>query len=404
MDYLEIFKTAYMTLRKNLMRTGLTTLGIIIGITSVILIVSIGEGAVKFVTDELSSFGTDYFQINPGTQGGYSIATGVNTLTTDDVKAIQNDTSLNNIKKVAYISMASGKVTANGEEAQKTIYGVTADMNEIMRSDMIYGDFISIDDQQSSERVAVLGSDVAEEFFGAETNPVGERIRINNTPFRVIGVSKSQSAMAGGMLNNTVTIPIEVVFNEFLGEEKIQEIDVSVHDESKINQTMEDVELLLRDRHKLREDEKSDFKITSAQDMLTTVQTITGLLTTMVTAISAISLVVGGVGVMNIMLVSVTERTKEIGLLKAIGAKEKDIMTQFLIEAVLMTIAGGVIGIILGIVGAFLISQVAHIPFVISIPAILTAVGVAAGVGIAFGYYPARKAAKMQPIEALRYE
>lgn len=403
MEYLEIFKTAYMTLRKNVMRTGLTTLGIIIGITSVILIVSIGQGAVKFVTDELSSFGTDYFQINPGGESFSSIS-GVNTLTVDDVKALQNDTSLNNVKKVAYISMASGKINANGEEAQKTIYGVTSDMNEILRADMIYGDFISLDDQQSLEKVAVLGSDVAEEFFGEETDPVGERIRINNTPFRVIGVSKSQSALAGGVLNNTVTIPIEVVFNEFLGEEKIQEIDISVHDESKINQTIEDVELLLRDRHKLREDEKSDFRITSAQDMLTTVQTITGLLTTMVTAISAISLVVGGVGVMNIMLVSVTERTKEIGLLKAIGAKEKDIMTQFLIEAVLMTVAGGIIGIILGISGAFVIAQVANIPFVVSIPAILIAVGVAAGVGIAFGYYPARKAAKMQPIEALRYE
>ena len=403
MEYLEIFKTAYMTLRKNVMRTGLTTLGIIIGITSVILIVSIGQGAVKFVTDELSSFGTDYFQINPGGESFSSIS-GVNTLTVDDVKALQNDTSLNNVKKVAYISMASGKINANGEEAQKTIYGVTSDMNEILRADMIYGDFISLDDQQSLEKVAVLGSDVAEEFFGEETDPVGERIRINNTPFRVIGVSKSQSALAGGVLNNTVTIPIEVVFNEFLGEENIQEIDISVHDESKINQTIEDVELLLRDRHKLREDEKSDFRITSAQDMLTTVQTITGLLTTMVTAISAISLVVGGVGVMNIMLVSVTERTKEIGLLKAIGAKEKDIMTQFLIEAVLMTVAGGIIGIILGISGAFVIAQVANIPFVVSIPAILIAVGVAAGVGIAFGYYPARKAAKMQPIEALRYE
>jgi putative ABC transport system permease protein len=219
-----------------------------------------------------------------------------------------------------------------------------------------------------------------------------------------VGVSNSSSALAGGILNNAVFVPITVVFNEISGQKVIQEVDVLVHDVNQINQTMEDVRVLLRDRHGLEEDEEDDFQIQSAQDILTTVQTITGLLTAMIVGISGISLVVGGVGVMNIMLVSVTERTKEIGLLKSIGAKEKDILSQFLIEAVIMTLSGGIVGIIIGISGAYLISLVAGIPFVVSIPAIVIAVGVSTLVGVAFGLYPARRAARLSPIDALRYE
>ncbi len=403
MDYLEIVKTALQTLRNNVMRTALTTLGIIIGITSVILIVSLGQGAVKFITDELSSFGTDYFQINPG-ESIFSSVAGSNTLTLDDVEAIKTDTSLTNVNLVAPIALTTKKVSANEEEESITIYGITPEMLDIFRIELLYGTFISTEEELTSERVVVLGSEVAETFFGKDTDPVGDRIRIDNTPFRVIGVTKSDSALAGNRLNQSIYMPIEIVFNEFSGSDIIQEIDVSVHNEEQIEQTMEDVKVLLRDRHSIEEDDKDDFQITSAQDILTTVQTITGLLTTMIAAISGISLVVGGVGVMNIMLVSVTERTKEIGLLKAIGAKEKDIMMQFLIESVVMTVCGGIIGILLGVGGAFLIAQAVNIPFVVSVPAVLIAVGVSAAVGIAFGYYPARKAAKMQPIEALRYE
>jgi putative ABC transport system permease protein len=404
MDYREIIITALQTLRNNIMRTALTTIGIIIGITSVILIVSLGQGAVQFITNELSSFGTDYFQINPGKSDFSSTFAGVNTLTLADVEAIKNDTSMTNIKQVAPLAVTTSKVSGNDEEESITISGVTHEMLEILRPEIIYGEFITEENESTSERVAVLGSDVADTFFGEETDPVGERIRINSTPFRVIGVAKSESALAGSILNKSIYVPIELVFNQFLGGDTIQEIDVSVHNENQIKQTMEDVEALLRDRHNIKEGDDNDFRIASAQDILTTVQTITGLLTTMIAAISGISLVVGGVGVMNIMLVSVTERTKEIGLLKAIGAKEKDIMMQFLIESVVMTLCGGIIGIILGVGGAYLIAKGVNIPFVVSFPAILIAVGVSAGVGIAFGYYPARKAAKMQPIEALRYE
>lgn len=402
MDYREIVKTALQALRSNLLRTSLTMLGIIIGITSVILIYSIGQGAVAFVTNELSSFGTDYFQITPGTSQFGSFSS--NTLTMDDVDAIREDKSLTNISRVAPFGMVSTQVSANGEEKFLSVSGVTPEIFDILRPDIIYGEFFTSESEASSERVAVIGSDVVDEFFGEDTDPVGERLRINNSPFRIIGVIKSNSALAGGILNKSVYVPINILFNELQGEEKLQEIDISVHNQDQINQTIEDVKTLLRDRHNIEEGEEDDFQIQSAQDILTTVQTITGLLTTMIAAISGISLVVGGVGVMNIMLVSVTERTKEIGLLKAIGAKEKDILAQFLIEAVVITLAGGLIGIVLGIGGAFLVAKVAHIPFVVSPGAVFIAVAVSMLVGIVFGLYPARRAAKLSPIDALRYE
>jgi putative ABC transport system permease protein len=249
----------------------------------------------------------------------------------------------------------------------------------------------------------VIGVDAVKDFFGEDASVVGETLRLDNKSFKIIGVARSDSALAGGFLNNSLFVPLEVA-KEFSGGERIQEIDVRVINSDAINQTIEDVELLLRYRHNIRDGEENDFVISSFQDILSTVQTITGLLTAMVAGISAISLVVGGVGVMNIMLVSVTERTKEIGLLKSVGAKQKDILTQFLIEAMVMTFSGGVIGVFIGVTGAFLITLVAPIPFTLSFPAIFIAVGVSTLVGLIFGLYPARRAARLNPIDALRYE
>jgi putative ABC transport system permease protein len=403
MEYREIVKSALQSLRRNVLRTSLTMLGIIIGITAVILIYSVGQGAVAFITNELASFGTDYFQINPGSSQVSTFA-GSDALSIEDVDAIREDTSLTNVKEVVPIAMASVPVSANGEEKELLVYGSTSESQTILRPEIVDGDFITPDEVSSSDRVAVIGVDAAETFFGKDTSPVGEVIKIKNKSFRVVGVMESSSALAGGFINNSLFIPINFVTKDILGREQIQEIDVSVYDQDSINQTIDDVEQLLRDRHNLDENDENDFRIASAQDILDTVQTITGLLALMIAGISGISLIVGGVGVMNIMLVSVTERTKEIGLLKAIGAKEKDILTQFLVEAIVMTLIGGIIGIILGILGAFLASVAFHIPFIVSAPAILIAVGVSTLVGVVFGLYPARRAAKLSPIDALRYE
>lgn len=403
MEYKEIIKSAATALRSNLLRTSLTMLGIIIGIASVILIVSIGQGAVSFVTNELTSFGTNVFSINPGSSGFSSFA-GADTLTLDDVDAIKKDTSLTNIKNVATNAMSSVTVLANGEEDSLLVQGVTPEILDILKPEIVEGEFITEENVLGNERVVVMGSGTVETLFGENASVVGETIRVDNKSFRIIGVARSDSALAGGVLNNSLYVPISVVMREFPNGNRVQEVDISVKDPNQMNQTIDDVEALLRERHGLEEGEENDFVLQSFQDVLSTVQTITNLLTTMVAAISAISLVVGGVGVMNIMLVSVTERTKEIGLLKAIGAKQKDILTQFLIEAVVMTLLGGVIGIIIGVSGAFLISMVVGIPFAISLPAIITAVGVSTLVGVVFGLYPARRAAKLSPIEALRYE
>ena len=403
MEYKEIFKSAIRALRNNKMRTSLTMLGIIIGITSVILIYSIGQGAVAFVNKELSSFGTDYFQINPGTSQISAIA-GSKTLTFKDLEAIKNDKSLTNIRLVAPQEMTSVKISANGEENELLVYGTTHETADILHPTILDGEFLTEEQEITSEKAVVMGKDAAEKFFGKDTSPVGQTIRINNRTFRVTGYISSASVLAGGFINNALFMPINVVTNDIIGEERLQEIDISVHDQNSINQTMQDVETLLRDRHNLKVGEKNDFQMSSAGDILSTVNTITSLLTTMIAAISGISLIVGGVGVMNIMLVSVTERTKEIGLLKAIGAKQSNILTQFLVESVVMTLIGGMVGIVLGISGAFVVSLVAHIPFVVSIPSIIIAVGVSTLVGIIFGIYPARRAARLNPIEALRYE
>ncbi len=405
MEYKDLFYQAVLSLKKNVMRTFLTMLGIVIGISAVILIVSIGQGAVQFITNELTAFGTNYFQITPGSSQLSSFAGGKKNLTLEDAEAIENDPSLTNVEQVISFATASVSISANGIDKSLLVYGMTHNAQDMLNVDMLHGEFLSEENELTSARVAIIGSDAVEDFFGEETNPVGELIRVDGKPFRIIGVAKSSSGFFGGFFNNSIYIPLGVAMNQILGQDSgIQEIDVSVKNTDLMAQTIDDVTILLRDRHSLSEDAEDDFVIQNFQDALATVQTITSLLTAVVAAISGISLVVGGVGVMNIMLVTVTERTREIGLLKAIGAKKKDILAQFLMESVVITLLGGVIGIAIGIGGAFIVSLVAPIPFVVSIPAIIIAVGVSALVGVAFGMYPARRAANLTPIEALRYE
>lgn len=401
MQLKETLKSAILALRSNLLRSSLTMLGIIIGISAVILISSVGQGAVAFISNELTSFGTNFFSINPGNNFMSAITGGDEPLTNADVKAIE-DANIPNIQNIAAFSYTSKLVTANDQSVRTSVYGMTPEAKEMLKPDMIYGEFLSVSDNNS--RVVVLGVDVVDDLFGVDTDPVGESVKIDNLRFVVIGVSKSGGSLFGSFFNTAVNIPLDTLQNQITGVNEIQEIDIGVYNTDLINETMDEVEQVLRDHRNIGDDEEIDFLLQSFTAALDTFETITTFLTLFITGISAVSLVVGGVGVMNIMLVSVTERTKEIGLLKAIGAKRRDILTQFLIESAVLTTIGGLVGILLGITGTYIISLVAKIPFILSLPWILIAVSISILVGIVFGLYPARKAAGLHPIDALRYE
>ncbi len=401
MQLIETLKSAVQALRTNALRSSLTMLGIIIGISAVILISSVGQGTVAFISNELTSFGTNFFSINPGNDMMSAMTGGGEPLTTEDIEAIK-DANIPNIEYIAAFSYTSRLVSANVESVRASIYGMTTEAQELLKPDLVYGELMSDDDNYN--RVVVLGSDVVEKLFGKDTNPVGESVKIDDTRFTVIGVSKSGGTLFGSFFNTAVNIPLGTLQNQITGNDDIAEIDISVRNTDLLNETMDEVEMVLRDHRHIGDDEENDFILQSFSAALDTFETITTLLTLFITGISSVSLIVGGVGVMNIMLVSVTERTKEIGLLKAIGAKHRDILNQFLIESAVMTTIGGLAGILLGLTGTFLISAVAGIPFIVSIPWILIAVSISVSVGLIFGYFPAKKAARLHPIDALRFE
>lgn len=404
MDFLEVFKSALQSLRSNRLRTLLTMLGIIIGISSVILIFSIGQGAVSYVSSELSMFGTNFFQINPGNSAVSAMMGGAQTLTLDDVNAIRKDTSLTNVQSVGAFVVTTTTVSANNLDKSYLIYGMSPEIVDLLKPKMTEGEFYTADDNLEANRVVVLGKRVKETFFGAQADVIGEKIKIGQRTYKVVGVASSGSVLFGGFFDSALFVPLNVAMHQMEGNLRIREVEISVKDTNLMNETINQVTALLRDRHNLKANDENDFITASATDALSTVETITNILTLIISAIGAISLVVGGVGVMNIMLVSVTERTREIGLLKAIGALEKDILLQFLIEAIVMTGIGGIIGIALGILGAGLVSWVVGIPLVISPISVVLAVLVSMLVGIIFGLYPARRAARLSPIDALRYE
>ena len=404
MHWQDLIISALTALRSNLLRSALTMLGIIIGISSVILIYSIGQGAVKFVNNELSMFGTNFFQLNPGGSFLSSLTGSSEEITLQDVEAIRKDTSITNIARVGAFSTTTTLISANDIEKQVLVYGMSPEVGEMLKPMMRSGEFYTEDHNLNAERVVVIGKVAAETFFNSSIDPVGQKVKINNKSFKIIGVASSGSVLFGSFFDNAFFIPLNTSLIELAGKRSIREVDVEVKDPQLLNETINQVTQLMRDRHNLKEGDANDFIVASATDALSIVQNITNVLTLIISAISAISLVVGGVGVMNIMLVSVTERTKEIGLLKAIGAKDTDILYQFLIEAIVITIIGGFCGVLFGIVGALIVSILAKIPFVVQPASVFLALGVSTIVGIGFGLYPAKRASSLSPIDALKYE
>ena len=405
MLFTELLKMAGLSLVANKLRTILTMLGIIIGVSAVIAMVSVGMGVRKNVTDSISRLGSNLLMVMAGSsnRGGIRGGAGsVQTLTYDDAKAIKTK-----IKDVAYVSptvQTSSQVVYGHENWSTTVTGVIPEYVAIQSLTMQSGIFFSEHDVDVRSRVAVIGTTVATNLFGS-VNPVGKKIRIGNAPYTVIGLvaSKGQSSV-GQDQDDVVLIPLTTAQERLLGITYVRSINVQVADADKMDEVQENIEKLLRQRHRIRAGADDDFNVRNLTSLMETMTETTTMITLLLGSIAGISLIVGGIGIMNIMMVSVTERTREIGIRKAIGATYNSIMLQFLIESTMISILGGIVGIFLGVGLAQAISKFGNFTTVISVESIIASFGFSLFVGIFFGMLPARKAARLDPIDALRYE
>lgn len=401
----ESITIALNALAGNKLRSILTMLGIIIGVGAVIAMVSIGMGVRDKVSSSIAGLGSNLIMVTPGAPSASGVrqaaGSGI-TLTVKDAQAIAHEVS--GVSQVAPTVSRQYQLVAGNQNWTTSVQGTTPEFLEVRNMALQAGSFITNKDLETRDRVAVIGSTVAASLFG-DINPIGQSIRINNAPFRVIGVleSKGQSA-GGGDQDDVVIVPLTTAQERLMGITYVQLINIQADNTDVINQVQEDVTALLRARHRLGPDKPDDFTVRNLVSVMATAQEATGTITLLLGNIAAISLLVGGIGIMNIMLVSVTERTREIGIRKALGARYYNILMQFLIEAVVIGVAGGTAGIMVGIGGAYAISSIAGWNTVISPASILLAFGFSIAIGLFFGIYPARKAALLDPIEALRYE
>jgi len=399
----DILKETSSALKSNKARTGLTMLGIVIGIASVIAMTAIGQGAQKSVTDQIESMGANLIMISPGAErsfgGGARSSRGeAQSLTLEDADAIEEQIS--NISAVVRVVSSQQQVVTKGENTNTSITGTEASYVTAKNIEIAEGDFISDQNVEKTSKVAVLGSTTRDDLFGEdETDLVGEKVRINGTEYTIIGIA----AEKGGNSDDIVYIPYTTAQRYLTGNKYLSQINVSAESSELSTQVQEDITTLLLDRHNKTEDD-ADFSTMNQADMVETTSDIIGTFTILLAAIAGISLLVGGIGIMNMMLTTVTERTREIGLRKAIGAKKKDINNQFLVEATTLTLLGGIIGVILGWIISFGIDYFGVTETQVSIESVLLAFGVSAFIGIVFGYYPARRASNLNPIDALRYE
>lgn len=406
MELSELIIEAINTLTVNKLRTALATLGIIIGIGSVIALISLGQAGQQSVQNSIQSLGSNLLTVSPsvGQTGNVRSGTSVTTLTLEDAKAIVSSSQVTAVKTVSPEYQNRAQVTTGKNNTNTTIIGVTAAYADVRKVTVSSGVFISDTNVSSLSRVAVLGPQVVTDLFGQSANPVGQSIRINGQALKIVGVTSSKGG--SGFLNqdDRIYVPLSTAQKILFGVTNVSSIAVEAISAEEMTNAQNQIGYLLLARHKLSDPTKADFMIQSQEDILNTASSITGTFTALLSGIAAISLIVGGIGIMNIMLVTVTERTREIGLRKALGAKKKIIVTQFLIETIILTFFGGIIGMVIGILASLVISTIIGLPFTISLPAIALAIGVSGAIGILFGWYPAQKAANLQPIEALRYE
>jgi putative ABC transport system permease protein len=403
----DLFIEVYSALSANKVRSSLTILGIVIGISSVIAMVSIGTGASNSISSSIQSLGSNLLQITPGAQrtqgfGASAGRGGAKTLTIEDANAIGQVSGVQ-----AVDSQVSGRyqIIAKGTNTNTTVNGVTSNYPQIRNLEMAEGSFITDSQNTSAAKVAVLGPTTRDDLFGEEaTDVVGKSIRIKGMEFKVIGITASKGGTGFSNQDDIIFIPVKSAQRYLSGDQYLSTIAVQATTPEIMTEVQADVTTLLLSRHNISDEALADFSVLNQNDILSTASSVTGTLTYLLAAIGGISLLVGGIGIMNMMLTTVTERTKEIGLRKAIGAKRSDISKQFLAEAVVLTVVGGVIGIVLGWGISFLVNKTGLVQTSVSLMSVLLAFGVSAITGIVFGYYPARRAAALNPIDALRFE
>ena len=407
MNYSNLFKIAMRAIAANKLRSFLTMLGIIIGVASVIAMMAIGQGSKKSIQANIAEMGSNMIMIRPGQDkgpgGAQQDASDMQTLKLKDYEALK--------EQAKYLSAISPSVNSSGQfingnnNTPSTIYGISPDYMQIRQQKVKDGEMFTDEEVRSSAKVCVIGKTVADNLFTNGEDPVGKVIRFNKIPFRVVGVLESKGYNSFGMDQDDVVLaPYTTVMKRILSVTYLQGINASAVTEDMTDLAIEDITSILRDNHKLKATDDDNFTIRSQQEMAEMMNSTSDTMTVLLLVVACISLVVGGIGIMNIMYVSVTERTKEIGLRMSVGARGIDILNQFLIESVLLSVTGGLIGVIVGVGAAVGINVFAHWPIQIQPWSVLLSFAVCSATGIFFGWYPAKKAARLDPIEAIRYE
>jgi len=405
----DILQEAYLALSANKVRSGLTILGIIIGIASVVAMISIGQGAQKQIQSNIESIGSNLIIIMPGFSKSVgskvrSFKGASPTLTSEDAQAIQGKVPL--IKAMAPTISRNYQIIAKGTNTNTQVIGTTPSYSQIRDIEIDIGSFITEQHIKRSDRVAVLGPTTRDDLFGENVNPIGQKIKIKKNIFTIVGVTKAKGGTGFENQDDVIFVPIATAQRFLSGKNKnyINNIYIQAPDQASMAIIQQDITNLLLTRHSIPDPQLADFNVLNQADILETMTSATNTFTIFLAAIAGISLIVGGIGIMNMMLTTVTERTHEIGLRKAIGAKKRDISLQFLAESVMLTLLGGAVGIILGWLVSFGITKFSSVTTSVSMFSIILAFGVSAAIGIGFGYYPAKRAASLNPIEALRYE
>lgn len=405
MNIANLLKIALKALNNNKLRCFLTMLGIIIGVASVITMLAIGQGSKNSIKEQISEMGSNMIMIHPGSmqRGGVrQSADDMESLEVADYEALQ---ALPGIAAISPSVNSSGQLVNGNNNYPSSIYGVTPEYLDIRKLKVKDGAMFTDHDIKSAAKVCILGKTVVDNLFPGGEDPVGRVIRFGKIPLTVVGVLESKGTNSMGMDQDDVVIaPYTTVMKRILAIDYIQGIFASAVDENRTDETIDEITAILRERHKIQPDAEDDFEIRSQQELSQMMNSTSDMMTILLACIAGISLLVGGIGIMNIMYVSVTERTREIGLRMSIGARGVDILSQFLIEAVIISVSGGIIGILTGCVATWLVHLIAHWPVYIQIYSVMLSFAVCTVTGIFFGWYPAKKAAGLDPIEAIRYE